>query len=323
MDRVTQDQINIFSARGVLIESQGPTWLWATSVEHNILYQYQLSGAENALMGLIQMETPYFQVSPAAPVPLSSGLVFANDPNFQDCAAGSLTCAMSWGVQMVDSSTVYVLSTGLYKWFQDYDETCINSGANDRQQRIFYVEQSYDIWIYNLITIGNIEMISPLNGNAIIAADNRNGYASSILAWLGGANQTAGGRNFTGYQLYTLDGLTNSNSPATCKTALTATINCDETTQQWMSASYHGPLNNATLEASVCDPGCGQSSASRFYGVKANCAGYAWSSGAPLSIFGGYIWYGYNETCQTDQATGDYCSGESFFQAPEIVTHAN
>jgi len=59
MDRVTQDQINVFSARDVLIEPQGPTWLWATSVEHNVLYQYQLSGAENVLMGLIQTETPY------------------------------------------------------------------------------------------------------------------------------------------------------------------------------------------------------------------------------------------------------------------------
>jgi hypothetical protein len=96
MDRFTQDQINVFSARGVLIESQGPTWLWATSVEHNVLYQYQLSGAKNVLMGLAQTETPYFQVSPAATVPFSSGLVFANDPNFQDCAAGFLTCAMSW-----------------------------------------------------------------------------------------------------------------------------------------------------------------------------------------------------------------------------------
>jgi hypothetical protein len=75
MDRVTQDQINVFSARGVLIEPQGPTWLWVTSVEHNVLYQYQLSGAENVLMGLIQTDTPYFQVSPPALVPFSSGLV--------------------------------------------------------------------------------------------------------------------------------------------------------------------------------------------------------------------------------------------------------
>jgi hypothetical protein len=38
MDIVTQDQINIYSGRGLLIESQGPTWLYGTAVEHNVLY---------------------------------------------------------------------------------------------------------------------------------------------------------------------------------------------------------------------------------------------------------------------------------------------
>lgn len=72
MDIVTQDQINIYSARRLLIESDGPTWLYGTAVEHNILYQYQLSGAKNIFMGVIQTESPYFQVSPVAPAPFKS-----------------------------------------------------------------------------------------------------------------------------------------------------------------------------------------------------------------------------------------------------------
>lgn len=174
--------------------SQGPTWLWGTSVEHNVLYQYQLSGATNLLMGLIQTESPYYQVEPAAPAPFSNGLVFVDDPSFKNCADNSKTCAMSWAVRIIDSNAIYVLSTGLYTWFQDYDQTCVLNNINNCQQSIFHIEESYDVWIYNLFTIGNVEMISPFQGKPIIAAQNRNGFASSILAWLGGANQTAGPR---------------------------------------------------------------------------------------------------------------------------------
>ena len=44
-------QISVFSARGILIESQGPTWLYGSSSEHHQYYQYQLSGAKNVYMG--------------------------------------------------------------------------------------------------------------------------------------------------------------------------------------------------------------------------------------------------------------------------------
>ncbi|KAF6804656.1 hypothetical protein CMUS01_14800 [Colletotrichum musicola] len=240
MDKVSQHQINIFSARGVLIESQGPTWLW---------------------------------VSPAAPAPFSNGLVFANDPDFRECGS-SKSCAMSGGLRPVDSSTVYILSTGLYTWFQNYDQTCINSGQNTYQDRIFYAEQSYDIWIYGLVTIGHIEMITPFQGTPIVARNNRNGYASSILAWLSGSDQTAGLRNFTGYRLYTLDKLDS------------------------MSFSHE----------QLCDVGCGQSLASWYDGVSKCCGYYKWPSGAPLDMLGGYVWYGYNEMCSKDPVTGKFCS---------------
>ncbi|KAF3153548.1 hypothetical protein TWF569_001860 [Orbilia oligospora] len=51
LDVVTQDQIDIYVARGVLIESQGPSWFYGTASEHNVLYQYQLQGAKNIFMG--------------------------------------------------------------------------------------------------------------------------------------------------------------------------------------------------------------------------------------------------------------------------------
>jgi hypothetical protein len=57
MDRQSLDQVDIYSARGLLIESD-VAWLWGTSVEHNINYQYQISNAKNIVMGMIQTESP-------------------------------------------------------------------------------------------------------------------------------------------------------------------------------------------------------------------------------------------------------------------------
>ena len=66
------------------------------------------------------------------------------------------------------------------------------------------------------MTIGAVEMISPVNGNATIAVANRNGFASSILAWFGGLIETTGVRTFQGYQLYTADNFLYSKLLAAC-----------------------------------------------------------------------------------------------------------
>lgn len=85
---------------------------------------------------------------------------------------------MSQAVRVMDSSTIFKMSAGSYIWFQNYDQTCIKSGANDCQWNIFHVEDTYDLWVYTSDTIGNIEMISPLNRVPVMAANNRSRYAS-------------------------------------------------------------------------------------------------------------------------------------------------
>lgn len=101
LDKISQDQIDIYVGRGVLIESQGPTWLYGTASEHCVLYQYQLSGAKDIVLGMIQTESPYFQPTPKAPQPFTTGL-FKDDPTFDDCDSGSATCAVSWAVRILD-----------------------------------------------------------------------------------------------------------------------------------------------------------------------------------------------------------------------------
>ncbi|ERS99606.1 hypothetical protein HMPREF1624_02966 [Sporothrix schenckii ATCC 58251] len=36
------NQVSVYAARGMLIESQGPSWLYGTGSEHSVMYQYQL-----------------------------------------------------------------------------------------------------------------------------------------------------------------------------------------------------------------------------------------------------------------------------------------
>ena len=75
------DQITIYAGRGLLIESQGPVWLYGTAVEHHTLYQYQLVGASDIFMGQIQTESPYYQPNPPVPLPFPNVAQW-NDPNY-------------------------------------------------------------------------------------------------------------------------------------------------------------------------------------------------------------------------------------------------
>lgn len=90
MEDADQVQIKVYAARGILVEAQRPTLLWGTAAEHTVLYQYQLSGAENVAMGLIQNEGLYYLSSPKAP-PFEKRLVFKDNPTFADCSADSKT----------------------------------------------------------------------------------------------------------------------------------------------------------------------------------------------------------------------------------------
>lgn len=111
LDRFSQDQIDIYAARGILIESQGPTWLYGTSSEHHALYQYELYQAKDIVMGMIQTESPYYQPVPRAPQPFIVGQ-FPADPDFTNCTTSSATCPVSWALRIIDSSSVYLLGAG-------------------------------------------------------------------------------------------------------------------------------------------------------------------------------------------------------------------
>lgn len=210
LDIPAQTQIDIFVARGkkcsqnqklptpvrvaddvcsgVLIESTDPVWMYGTASEHCVLYQYQTVDAANIFMGMIQTESPYFQDTPRAPAPFGNApaLYKSSDPNFDFCQPGERKCAVSWAVRLVNSQNIYIYGAGLYSWFDNYDQACVNT--EDCQKRIMSIETSSDIWIYSLITKASIEMISPIGGVAVLGKDNKINYCDVVMAWLGSAS---------------------------------------------------------------------------------------------------------------------------------------
>ena len=100
---------------GFLIESFNPTFLYGTASGHSVLYQYQVYGASNLFMGMIQTESPYYQVSPPAPAPFTSAVgLYNGDPTFSDCTPGSPSCAFSWSLMVQQSTNILIYVTGLY-----------------------------------------------------------------------------------------------------------------------------------------------------------------------------------------------------------------
>ncbi|KAL2752051.1 glycoside hydrolase family 55 protein [Sodiomyces alcalophilus JCM 7366] len=304
LDTPDRQQVNVYAGRGMLIESR-LAYLWGTSSEHATMYQYQLAGARNILMSTIQTETPYFQPMGNNPAPYLPGL-FPEDPTFNHCETGDQDCRMAWGARIVDSETVYMLSAGVYSWFNNYGQSCLDT--MDCQQRAFEVEQSYDVWLYNLCTKGIVELISPHNDEPTMAADNQNGALSSVLAWLRGARETTGPRDFPGFRVYEPEDV--EFLPAAddvCKMALTGLIKCHDEVEDFQSPRYRGSLENATLTDLVCQSSCGESLSSWVSVVQRVCSADATGDGPPI-LHGARMYAGWNETCLLDPTTGRNCN---------------
>lgn len=183
-----QTQIDVYSARGMLIESKtGATWLYGTSSEHSVFYQYSLVGAKKVFLGMIQTESPYYLPKPQAPAPFDkSAGIFLGDPDFSDCSNDNIHCAAAWGVQVIGSTDVHIMGAGLYNWFQDYTQQCVDT--QDCQQRVMKIAYSGQVWLYNLYTIGTAEMLNYGDDEKVLAKDHNNmnahPYTAILNAWM-------------------------------------------------------------------------------------------------------------------------------------------
>lgn len=91
-----------------------------TAVEHHTKYQYQLAETKDIFMGLIQIETPYYQPNPSAPLPFPY-VASLHDPVFPNATAnGTVPNADAWGLRIVDSQDILIYGAGLYSFFNNY-----------------------------------------------------------------------------------------------------------------------------------------------------------------------------------------------------------
>ncbi|CAG8101452.1 unnamed protein product, partial [Penicillium nalgiovense] len=232
---------------------------------------------------------------------------FPADPDFTNCTATSTTCPVSWALRIIDSSSVYLLGAGLYSWFSDYSQTCVDNDLCVDLAVGLVINN--DIWVYNLVTKATRDMVSPAGEIPTYAAANKNEFLSSLLAWVRKSKDIIGSREFPGFTMWSADVEALSSLPSACKTSLSQKVKCDPWAKMFLKDTYRGSLNNDTLIDSICDGTCGASLKSWFGSVQTNCIGYNISGSAPTK-YGGQIWSGWNETCLKDPATGDYCNGE-------------
>ena len=188
------NQINIFNGRGVLIESDvGPVWLYGTSSEHSVLYNYQISNASSVYMSLIQSETPYFQSNPDATTPFTTNSKY-QDPTF----SGNSSSKKAWGLRIVDSKDVFVYGAGLYSFFvsflhsmlvyfqvwmltvlqDNYVQTCL--ATESCQDNMVSIESSTSIHMYGLSTKAATNQVTVNGKSAALDSANRNNFCATI-----------------------------------------------------------------------------------------------------------------------------------------------
>ncbi|KAI4724637.1 pectin lyase-like protein [Aureobasidium sp. EXF-10728] len=189
----TSTQLDVYAGRGFLIESQGPTWLYGTAVEHNVLYQYQLVGARDIYLGCIQTETPYFQPKPQASKPFTIGR-FMEDPTYPMCDGPRDNCEEAYALRIINSTDVFIYGAGLYSFFDNFKQGCL--GTESCQQRLVETSFSQGVWIMNMFTKGAVEVASPLGGiPPVLSKDTQEQYTTEVSVWtpLGDTGADIGG----------------------------------------------------------------------------------------------------------------------------------
>jgi len=135
---------------------------------------------------MIQTESPYFQYAAAteSPGPFNVtgelfGNYFNNEPIFPDdsgtCTADDLLCNFSWAVMVSGVTNLTVAGAGLYSWFDAYDQSVCVDAQNCQQRLINDQGLNIGFYLWNLVTIGSVEMISDTsnaNANTVFAANN-------------------------------------------------------------------------------------------------------------------------------------------------------
>ncbi|KAM0713749.1 hypothetical protein Q7P37_010711 [Cladosporium fusiforme] len=178
LDTNSPRQISIYSGRGVLVESPGPTWFWGTASEHSIFYNYQFKDAGAYFGGFMQSETPYMQPVPLAPKPFEFNSDY-DDPTFTVCKgdSGDVPCKDAWGMRIWNSRDMLIYSTGMYSFFNNYKQLCTPN--QNCQENMIHIQNS-QIDMYAVSTKAAVNMIVDDDVGIVKDADHRSNFCATI-----------------------------------------------------------------------------------------------------------------------------------------------
>jgi glucan 1,3-beta-glucosidase len=177
LDAADHNQLNIYNGRGMLIESEaGPVWMYGTSAEHNVLYNYQISHASSVWGGVLQTETAYFEANPNALQPYPPQSAFT-DPTFATCTAPY--CIKTWGLRIVDSTNIFIYGTGMYSFFDNYDSGCLDTESC--QENMIDITNSTDIYMWAVSTKASTYMITFDDQGIVPQSPNQDTFCETIV----------------------------------------------------------------------------------------------------------------------------------------------
>lgn len=166
-----QPQLSVYVARGMLIESTSATWLYGTSSEHCVFYQYNFHHAQNIFTTVIQTEPPYYQPNPRPPAPFNNQVgIYSSDPAYNCNDANFSGCDEAWAVIITESQNIHIGSAGTYSWFSAYTQDCID--RHSCQQALWRLSNNHDnVRLQNVIGIG-AEYVLVSDGAGVRSVDN-------------------------------------------------------------------------------------------------------------------------------------------------------
>lgn len=247
LDLSDHSQINLYNGRGILIESTKGAWLWGTSAEHSVLYNYQITNAENVYMALIQTETAYFQGNPDALTPFDVNAKYF-DPDFKEsCKSDSTKCARTWGLRVTDSKDVFVYGGGLYSFFNNYDQECV--AANNCQDNMISIETS-DVHLYGISTKASINMVTVDGEGQALDSDNRNNFCAAIALFTTSGSSNAAPSNSSDPDTGSNPSSSAASQPATSSSpSATKSASNPSTVPTSGSGSSAAPVQDAPLSS--------------------------------------------------------------------------
>ena len=193
LDISNHNQLDIYNGRGLFSEStNGPVWLYGTSFEHSVLYNYQVlislpcltisnliaqfAHGSNVYAGHLQTETAYFQANPNSLQPFTPQDTYT-DPTFSDCVTPN--CYKTWGMRIVNCSYVITYGSGFYSFFDNYDQQCLDTESC--QEGIIDVINSTDIYLWAASTKASSFMVTYDGYGVVSEADNDAGFCETIV----------------------------------------------------------------------------------------------------------------------------------------------